>query len=107
MSLDDLFGLFPRRKTRLELLQSQIADLEHEIAHLSRSLAGHAGRSASHLGDLAQRYGQDAAHQSALIAGELARQAQRGARAVRQDPVPTLAVLATAALLASFLSRRR
>lgn len=107
MRLDDLFTSRRRHDDPLEALAAQIGDLRRQTRHISRALSHNAGDVAGDLGELMSDWGHDAARQGAWLAGVASRKAMQGARAVQRDPVPLLAVLGTAVLLTSLLSRHR
>lgn len=106
MRLEDLFTSH-RRHDPLDALAAQVDDLRRQTRHISRALSHNAGGVAADLGEVMSDWSRDAAKQGAWIAGVASRKAMEGARAVRRDPLPVLAVLGTAVLLASLLSRRR
>ena len=107
MHLEDLFTHHRRAGDPMEALAAQIEDLRRQTRHISRALSHNAGDIAGDLGDLMSDWSRDAARQGAWLAGVASRKAMQGARAVQRDPVPLLAVLGTAVLLTSLLSRRR
>jgi len=107
MHLEDLFT--PRRHHHdpLDALAAQINELRRQTRHISRTLSHNAGDVAGDLGDTLSDWSHDAARQGAWLAGVASRKAVQGARAVQRDPVPVIAVLGTAVLLASLLVHRR
>jgi hypothetical protein len=107
MHLEDLFTTRRRRHDPLDALAHQINELRRQTRHISHSLSHNAGDVAGDLTDTLSGWSHDAARQGAWLAGVASRKAVQGARAVQRDPVPVLAVLGTAALLASLIARRR
>lgn len=101
MSLEDLF---PIRRHRRDSVVDNLAD---QFEHWRRDFA-HAGRSVSRdARDTAEELGREAARQGAWLAGAASRNAVRSAKALRRDPVPAIAVIGTALLLAHLLSGRK
>ncbi|KFL32387.1 hypothetical protein JP75_02135 [Devosia riboflavina] len=107
MHLEDLFTNRRRQHDPLDALAAQIGELRRQTRHISRTLSHNAGDVAGDLGDTLSDWGHDAARQGAWLAGVASRKAVQGARAVQRDPVPVIAVLGTAVLLASLIARRR
>jgi hypothetical protein len=107
MHLEDLFTPRRRQHDPLESLAAQIGELRRQTRHISRSLSHNAGDVAGDLTDTISDWGHDAARQGAWLAGVASRKAVQSARAVQRDPLPVVAVLGTAILLASLLTRRR
>lgn len=107
MHLEDLFTPRRRRHDPLDALAAQIAEMRRQSRDISRALSHNGHDIAGELGDAMSHWGHDAARQGAWLAGVASRKAVAGARAVRRDPLPAIAVLGTAALLASLLVRRR
>lgn len=107
MHLEDLFTNRRRQHDPLDALAAQIGELRRQTRHISRTLSHNAGDVAGDLGDTLSDWGHDAARQGAWLAGVASRKAVQGARAVQRDPLPVIAVLGTAVLLASLIARRR
>jgi len=107
MHLEDLFTTRRRRQDPLDALAAQISELRRQTRHISKSLSHNAGDVAGDLSDTLSDWSHDAARQGAWLAGVASRKAVQGARAVQRDPVPVIAVLGTAVLLASLLVNRR
>ena len=107
MHLEDLFTPRRRRHDPLDALADQISELRRQTRHISKSLSHSAGDVAGDLTDTISDWSHDAARQGAWLAGIASRKAVQGARAVQRDPIPLIAVLGTAALLASLIARRR
>ncbi|ODT50180.1 hypothetical protein [Devosia sp. 63-57] len=104
MSLIDLFA--PRRHTPMDAMADQLDTLRRDIRRVSRQVASRAGDTADDVGEVAVEFGREAARRGAHLAGVASRQAIKGAEAVRRDPVPIIALVGTALLLAHLLSRR-
>lgn len=101
MSFEDLISLRHRRHDSvIDTLADQLDHLRREFGHVGRSLSREARDNASDLG-------REAAKQGAWLAGAASRNAMRGAKAVRRDPLPTIAVLGTALLVAHLLTSRK
>lgn len=107
MHLEDLFTPRRRRHDPLDALAAQISELRRQTRHISKSLSNNAGDLTGDLTDTLSDWSHDAARQGAWLAGVASRKAVQGARAVQRDPVPVIAVLGTAVLLASLLVNRR
>ena len=91
------------RETHQERLSRQLGQLRREVGTVSRQLAemgGHridqAGQGLAHLAALALRQG-----------GAVAGNASAAGRAIRNDPMPAIVLLATGALLWRLLAGRR
>ncbi|PXA98891.1 hypothetical protein DMC47_05935 [Nostoc sp. 3335mG] len=107
MQLEDLFPSRRHRHDPLDSLAAQIAQLRRQSRSVSRSLSHDAGDFAEEFGDVVADFGKQAARQGAWLAGVASRKAVDGARAVQRDPVPVVAVVATAVLLSTLIFRRR
>lgn len=107
MHLEDLFTPRRRRDDPLDNIAAQINDLRRQARHISRHLSDNAGDVAGDVGDIMSDWSREAAKQGAWLAGVASRKAVSSARAVQRDPIPVIAVLGTAILLTSLLSRRR
>jgi len=106
MHLEDLFT--PRRRQDpLEAIAAQLQELRRQSRHLNRTVSHGASDIADEFGDAVSEWGREAAKQGAWLAGVASRKAMRGAQAVQRDPLPVIAVLGTALLLGSLLTRRR
>lgn len=99
MNLEEIFSGRRRQPTLAEKLGSQVDQLRREIGDITTVLS----RDAQHT---ANEWGHEAARQGAWLAGVASRKAIKGADAVRRDPLPVVAVIGTALLLAHLLSRR-
>ncbi|MCW5721695.1 MAG: hypothetical protein KIS86_11185 [Devosia sp.] len=101
MSLEDLFSIRRHRQQSLvDNLADQLDQLRREFGHLGRAVSREAR-------DTAGDFGREAAKQGAWLAGAASRNAMRSARAIRRDPLPAIAVVGTALLLAHLLSGRK
>lgn len=107
MSLADLFTPRRRKPDPIELLFSQLGDLRRQTQHISRAVSHRAGETTDEWSDVVADLGREAARQGAWLAGSASRQVVKGAQAVQRDPLPVIAVLGTALLVTSLLSRRR
>lgn len=107
MRLEDLFTPRRRHHDPLDALAAQIGEMRRQSREISRALSHNGHEIADDFGDALSHWGHDAARQGAWLAGMASRKAVAGARAIRHDPLPVIAVLGTAALLASLLVRRR
>lgn len=107
MSLDDIFNFGRRPRTRTEMLQAQIDGMSRDIRRISHSLSQHAGEQSGNIAHTAAELGRTAMHEASALADEFGHHAIRGARAVKRDPLPVIAVLGTTVLLASLFARRR
>ena len=87
-------------------LETQLRELRRDIRRVSQSVARHAGHTADDWSDNLSDIGREAARRGAQFAEIAAHQAGRGARALRHDPLPAIAILGTAFLVARLFSRR-
>ncbi|SFV31535.1 hypothetical protein SAMN05216456_1371 [Devosia crocina] len=114
MSLADLFSPRRHKPDPLDMLASQISDLRRQTRQISK-VVSHRAESASHrAGDTIEDWsdavadlGREAAQQGAWLAGLASRNMVKGARAVQRDPIPLIAVVGTALLAVSLITRRR
>ena len=106
--------LFGRRENAFE---AQLRDLRREVrrvsqaasrqaGHAAHDLSRHAEHAAHDWGDNLTEFGHEAAKRGSELASLAAYQAGRGAKAVRNDPLPLIAVIGTALLAAHLFSRR-
>jgi hypothetical protein len=102
---------------RESALEGQLRELRREIRRVSHSVARHAGHTADSFGrhaghtadewsDNLSDFGREAARRGAEFAELASYQAGKGARALRNDPLPAIAIVGTALLIARLLSRR-
>lgn len=104
MSIDNLLvslGLRPQPNA----LEAQIHALRREIRRIGRGVSSQAGHTAEDWGDHLSDFGQQAARQGVMFADIAAHQAQRGARTIAKNPVPAVALVGTALLLAHLFRR--
>jgi hypothetical protein len=87
-------------------MEAQLRDLRREVRRVSHSVARHAGHTADDWNDTLSDLGREAAKRGAEFAEIAAYQAGRGAKALRNDPLPAIAILGTAFLVARLFSRR-
>lgn len=106
MSLDSFLtelGLKPHRSHSLE---EQLDAMRRDVRRLGTALARQAGQHtddwADHVGD----FGREAVRQGTHLAEIAGTQAWRGARQLRRDPLPAIAIIGTGLLLARLLRRR-
>ncbi|KKB77417.1 hypothetical protein VW35_14765 [Devosia soli] len=106
MHLEDLF-VSRRRQDPLEAIAAQLHELRRQSRHLNRAVSHGANDIAEEFGDAVSDWSREAAKQGAWLAGVASRKAVRSAQAIQRDPIPVIAVLGTALLLGSLLTRRR
>lgn len=106
MSLDTVLTRLGIDRHDPHSLEAQIHALQREIHRVGRTLSHEAGHRADLWGDQVSGLTREAARHGAHLAEEVGHQAWRGARAVRRDPLPAIAVLGTALLLARLFQRR-
>ncbi len=116
MNFDHLISQITGQR-RESLLEAQLRDLRREILKIGSAVSKQAGHAtddwrhqAAHTAhdwsdDLAD-LSREAARRGAEFAEVAAFQAGRGARALRKDPLPAIAILGTAFLVARLFSRR-
>jgi hypothetical protein len=100
MNLEDLFPSRRHHSGLPDRLSAQVDQLRRDIGEISAVLS----REAHHT---ANEWSREAARQGAWLAGVAGRKAVRGAEAVRRDPLPALAIVGTALLLAHLFSSRK
>jgi hypothetical protein len=116
MNLDQILAQLTGQR-RESPLETQLRELRREIQRVSHSVsrqAGHAahdwGQKAGHTAhdwsDELAGFSREAARRGAEFAEVAAYQAGRGAKALRNDPLPAIAILGTAFLVARLFSRR-
>ncbi|ODT65054.1 MAG: hypothetical protein ABS75_32960 [Pelagibacterium sp. SCN 63-23] len=105
MSLDQLFSQFDRRQDS-HGLEAQLHALRREVRRISRGLSKEAHHNLDDWSDNLMDAGREAARQGAHLAEFAGEQAWRGARAVKRDPLPAIALVGTALLVASLMRRR-
>jgi len=87
-------------------LEARIESLQRDMRRIGRSLGKQASHTADDWSDGLSELGRDAAYQGRHLAEMAGTQAWRGVRAVRRDPLPAIALVGTALLLASLLSTK-
>lgn len=109
-----LLEMFFPRRTATQAVGDQIASLSHEVAKLAhqvrRQTAPRLQGAAHGLQDVAHDAGDfasDVFEHMKPVARDIAHRAQAAGRVVRDDPVPMVIALGTAALIATLLLRRR
>lgn len=105
MSLESILanlGLVERKPTGIE---AQIHALQSEMRRIGRNIQRQASHASDEWGHDISDFGREAARQGAYIAGFAGQQAMRGAKALGRDPVPAIAIVGTALLLASLIRR--
>jgi hypothetical protein len=105
MSLDHVLSSFGLSRRDTNSLEARIEGLQRDMRRIGRSLGKQASHTADDWSDNLTDFGRTAAKQGAQLAEIAGHQAWRGARAVRRDPLPAIAVVGTALLLASLLRR--
>ncbi len=107
MSIETLlsrFGLVEKPKSPLE---AQLHEMRREVARISRTLSGKAGHASEDLSETLGELGREAMRQGSHLAEVAGDQAKRGARAIRHDPLPAIAVVGTILLVSHLLRSTR
>ncbi|WP_297104947.1 hypothetical protein [uncultured Devosia sp.] len=105
MSLDAFLSQLTNQRRGQHDLEGQVRAMRRDVQHLVHQLAHLSGHTTHNLGGQLQEMGTAAAaHGSewARLAGE---QAMHGARLVRRDPLPAIALVSTTLLLLRLLKR--
>lgn len=116
MTFDDILhnlGVRPKKRG----LEAQLDSLRRDIRKLSQSASTHAGHlagtvshRASHVsdewGDSLADLGREAARYGTQIADTAGEQSRRAIRAVKNDPLPVIAVIGTAVLLTALFRNK-
>lgn len=105
MSIDHVLASLGLPHRDPNSMEARIEALQHEMRRIGRNLAHRAGHSADDWSDQISDFGREAARQGMHLAEMAGSQAWRSARAVRRDPLPAIAVIGTALLLARLLRR--
>ncbi|OAM76386.1 hypothetical protein [Devosia elaeis] len=105
MSLDHVLASLGLAHRDPNSLEARIESLQRDMRRIGRRLSSQAEHTAEDWGDHLSDFGREAARQSRHLAEAAGTQAWRGARAVRRDPLPAIAVIGTAFLLARLLRR--
>jgi len=105
MSLDHVLSSFGLSRRDPNSLEARIESLQRDMRRIGRSVSKQASHTADDWSDNISDFGHQAAKQGMQLAEAASTQAWRGARAVRRDPLPAIAVVGTVLLLASFFRR--
>ncbi len=105
MSLDHILSSLGLSQRDPNSLEARIESLQRDMRRMGRSLSKQASHTADDWSDHISDFGREASKQGWQLAEQAGTQAWRGARAVRRDPVPAIAVVGTVLLLASLLRR--
>lgn len=105
MSLDHVLASLGLPHRDPNSLEARVESLQRDIRRLGRSLSKQASHTADDWSGNLSEFGEEAARRGAQFAEIASDQAWRGARAVRRDPLPAIAVVGTILLLASFFRR--
>ena len=105
MSLDTFLTQLTSQRPHPNSLEAQLEAMRRDVRRIGKALARQAERQtddwADHVGD----FGRDAMRQGTHLAEIASTQAWRGARQLRRDPLPAIAILGTGLLLARLLRR--
>ena len=105
MSLDTFLTQFTSRRPHPNSLEAQLEAMRRDVRRIGKALARQAERQtddwADHVGD----FGRETMRQGTRLAEIASTQAWRGARQLRRDPLPAIAILGTGLLLARLLRR--
>jgi hypothetical protein len=113
MTIDDILrrlGVRPKKRgleAQLDSLRRDIRQLRHSATNHAGHLAGSVSHRASHVGDewgdsLAD-LSREAARYGTQIAETAGEHSRRAVRAVKNDPLPVIAVIGTVVLLSALL----
>ncbi|UYO00144.1 MAG: hypothetical protein KIT02_02630 [Devosia sp.] len=105
MSIQSLLSQLGLAEPPRQGLEAQLHAMRQEVDRISRSLSRRAGHAAEDWTEHLADFGKEASRQGIHMAELAGEQAKRGALAVRRDPLPALAVLGTALLLARLIRR--
>ncbi len=86
-------------------LDAQLRSMRREVRRISQSLSRQAGNVADDWGDSFSDIGRQAMRQGSHLAEIAGKNAWRSAEAFRRDPLPVIAVVGTALLLARLLRK--
>lgn len=113
MTFDDILhnlGVRPKKRgleAQLDSLRREIRKLSHSATNHAGHLAGSVSHRAAHVsdewGDSLGDLGREAARYGTQIADTAGEQSRRAIRAVKNDPLPVIAVIGTACLLTALL----
>lgn len=105
MSLDHILSSLGLSQRDPNSLEARIEALQRDMRRIGRSLSKQAGHAADDWSENLSDFGREASRQGMHLAEMAGNQAWRGARALRRDPVPAIAIVATVLLLASLMRR--
>lgn len=105
MSLDHILASLGLPHRDPNSLEARIESLQRDIRRMGRSLSKQASHTADDWGDQFSDFSREATRQGWHLAEQAGTQAWRGARAVRRDPLPAIAVVGTVLLLASLIRK--
>ena len=106
MTLDTILDRLGFSQHSQASLETQLNAMRREVRHITKMLARNGSREfddwSGHMGEL----GRDASMRAAQLAELAGHQAMKGAKHLRNDPLPAIAVIGTGLLLARLLQRR-
>ncbi len=105
MSLDHVLASLGLPHRDPNSLEARIESLQRDMRRIGRSLSKQASHTADDWSDNFSEFGREATRQGVQLAEQVGTHAWRGARAVRRDPIPAIAVVGTVLLLASLMRR--
>ena len=106
MSLETVLSQLGIQRHDPHSLEAQLHAMRRDVRRIGRALSQQVSHNADEWGDHLNDFGRDAARHTAHFAELAGSQALRGARMVRRDPLPAIALVGTALLLASLFRRR-
>ncbi|MHA6299260.1 hypothetical protein [Devosia sp. CAU 1758] len=106
MSLDTVLSQLGIQRHDPHSLEAQLHAMRREVQRIGKIVSHHASHNTDKWGDQLTDFSRDAARHTAHFAELAGGQAIRGARIVRRDPLPTIALIGTALLLANLFRRR-
>lgn len=90
----------------VDTLTASLNALRSEIASISEAVNDYSGHRFNDLQHGATALVKEVQHQLPVVARQVSRQATAATRAVRNDPLPTIVVLGTIALVSALVFRR-
>ena len=106
MSLDTILTQLGLQRPQPNSLEAQLDAMRRDVRRIGRVLSRQAAHHADDWADNVGELGREAVRHSAHLAEIAGTQAWRGARQLRRDPLPALAIIGTGLLLARLLQRR-
>ena len=106
MSLNTLLTQLGIQRHDPHSLEAQLHAMRRDVQQLRQSLSRQTGQAANHWGDQLHEIGSAMAAQTGEFAHLAGQEARKGARMIRRDPVPVIALAGTALLLMQLLKRR-